>query len=541
MVFESSPTPSPSGSKNSKSSIHKEQGYGTTDIEVGVDTGYGEAKKQIGIVSAIFLIFNRMIGTGIFATPSSIFSYCGSVGLSLFMWVIGSVIAAAGLWVYLEWGSAIPKNGGEKNYLEFFYRKPRFLAISMYASYVFFLGWAASNSVVFGEYILYAAGVEVGRWNQRLIGFACVTFSFLVHATMLKVGLHLQNLLGLFKLVVIAIIIVSGWVALSGRLDIEKTHAFSNAFAGSETATAYGVVTSLYNIIWSFVGYSNANYALSEAKNPNRILKIAAPIALVSVAIMYLFCNISYFAVVPKEQFDSSGRILAGQYFGIVFGRRGEQALSVFVAISALGNVMSVIFSQGRIVQELAREGLLPFSRFLASNKPLNSPFAGLFEHWAVSVIIVFAPPPGDAYNFILNLISYPLSVVNTFVALALMLIYVQKYRGVGFLDWNPPIKAGLCVSTFFFLSSLYLIVAPFVPPSDPSQNQYKDLPYYLHAVVGIAVFFVGALYWLLWAKILPKLGGYTLDQVIVTDRYGHNRQQMIRRYPDGRELPSWL
>lgn len=40
-------------------------------------------RSQIGVVSAVFIIFNRMIGTGIFATPSTILSLSGSVGMSL--------------------------------------------------------------------------------------------------------------------------------------------------------------------------------------------------------------------------------------------------------------------------------------------------------------------------------------------------------------------------------------------------------------------------------------------------------------------------
>lgn len=55
------------------------------------------------------LIFNRVVGTGIFATPSTILQLSGSVGLSLFLWMIGTAIAMAGTAVYLEWGTAIPK------------------------------------------------------------------------------------------------------------------------------------------------------------------------------------------------------------------------------------------------------------------------------------------------------------------------------------------------------------------------------------------------------------------------------------------------
>jgi amino acid transporter len=126
------------------------------------------------------------------------------------------------------------------------------------------------------------------------------------------------------------------------------------------------VVTALYNVIWSYIGYSNANYALSETKNPIRTLKIAAPSAIIFVSIVYMLVNVScpsstasprhhldliqiaYFAAVPKAEIVSSGRILAASFFRNVFGHKAERALSVFVALSAFGNVLSVIFSQGR-------------------------------------------------------------------------------------------------------------------------------------------------------------------------------------------------
>lgn len=130
----------------------------------------------------------------------------------------------------------------------------------MYAAYAVLLGWAASNSVVFGEYILNAADVEVGRWNQRGIGLACITAAFLIHALAVKWGLRLQNLLGIVKLVIILFVIVAGWAALAGHMHIENPpHNFRNAFEGT-TGSGYGIVMALYNVIWSFIGYSNANY-----------------------------------------------------------------------------------------------------------------------------------------------------------------------------------------------------------------------------------------------------------------------------------------
>jgi amino acid transporter len=126
----------------------------------------------------------------------------------------------------------------------------------------------------------------------------------------------LQSLLGIFKVIIILIIVVAGWVALAGHVKLdEKPNNFTNAFEGT-TGSAYGVVTALYNMIWSYIGYSNANYALSETRNPVRTLKIAAPIAIGTISILYMFVNIAYFTAVPKAEILSARRLVAASLFG---------------------------------------------------------------------------------------------------------------------------------------------------------------------------------------------------------------------------------
>ncbi|KAK2741234.1 Aminopeptidase 2 mitochondrial [Myotisia sp. PD_48] len=491
----------------------------------GKEDDGGEKQRQIGIVSATFLIFNRIIGTGIFATPSVILALTGSVGMSLIVWILGMLIAMAGTAVYLEFGTAIPRNGGEKNYLEYVYRRPKFLATAIYASYAMFLGWAAGNSVVFGEYMLHAADVPVNRWNQRGIGLACITVAFLVHATEMKWGLRIQNALGILKLLVILVVVVCGVVALTGLTGVKASNNFSDAW-GSGTPSAYGIVTALYSVVWSYIGYSNANYSLSETRDPVRTLKIAAPVAVTLVGVLYLLANIAYFAVVPKKEILESGQILAASFFHNMFGPMAARAMSIFIALSAFGNVMAVLFSQGRIVQALGEEGVLPFSRFWASSRPFNSPAAGLLEHYILSAVVMLAPPPGDAYIFLLNMISYPLSIVNILVAAGLIHIYIRPSRYVG---WAPGIRATLPVTVFFLISNIYLTVAPFLPPQRPEDNVYAHLPYYVHCLAGLSVFVLGAVYWVVWAKLLPCMQLYELGERTLEEDGDMSRRVAVR------------
>ena len=61
----------------------------------------------------------------------------------------------------------------------------------------------------------------------------------------------------------------------------------------------------------SFNGYSSVNSVLSEVRNPVRTIKLAAPLAMICVAAVYFFINISYFAVVAKRDILESQRIVA--------------------------------------------------------------------------------------------------------------------------------------------------------------------------------------------------------------------------------------
>ncbi|ESK94189.1 high affinity methionine permease [Moniliophthora roreri MCA 2997] len=484
-----------------------------------------QENRRLGTLSAVMLIANRMIGTGIFATPASIVGSTGSIGLALILWLIGSIIAACGLAVYLEWATGLPRSGGEKNYLEYSFRKPLYLITCIYAIYAALLGWPSGNSVFTGEMLLNASNTEVDQWNQRGIGIAVVTFALLVHGVAPKFGIYLQNILGFFKIIVLLFVICTGFAALAGRVPGGSPHNFRNSFEGTKT-DANAFVQALYNVIWSYIGYSNAFYAMSEIRNPIPTVKRAAPLAIILVTILYMLTNVAYFAAVPKETILTSKRLLAAEFFGIMFGERANRAVSVLIALSAIGNVLAVLFSQGRINQELGREGVLPFSRFWASNKPFNSPFAGLGLQWFVTIIIIIGPPPGDAYNFLLNLISYPLNVFNTLISLGLVFIYLRRDK----YKWSPPVKASLPIILFFLIANIFLVVAPLVPPS-AGNEPYESIPYWLHVVVAFGVLALGAFYWLVWAVILPRAGGYRLlqEQEVSSDGLTRN---VFRRVP---------
>ncbi|THH09135.1 hypothetical protein EW146_g8776 [Bondarzewia mesenterica] len=360
----------------------------------------------------------RIIGTGIFSTPSSILGSVGSVGASLMLWVLGFVLSFCGLFIWLEYGTIFPRSGGEKVYLEAVYQKPKYLATVIFAMVAILLGFTASG-------ILVAAGHEAGRWTERGIALGVIFFVTLLHGLVPRYGVYLMDALSMFKIVILLFVVFTGWVVLSGRTHIEDPHAnFRNAFEGS-SHSSNDYATATFKVLYAYDGWSNVNYVLNDVKNPVRTLKIAGPLGLGVVTILYMLANVAYFAATIKAEILESGVTVAALFFKNVFGDKAEKALAVFVALrmSSPSYVASTLmavhpldryhqtFAASRVNQELAKEGVpLPFGNcFWASNWPTEkSPLPGLIIQLIASVIVIIAPPPSVAYPFILDVQGYP-------------------------------------------------------------------------------------------------------------------------------------
>lgn len=493
------------------------------------DSYYGDLDDgKIGTISAINLIIGKTIGVGVYSVPSSIFTGVGSVGMSILMWVLGAVISFCGLAVYLELGSAMPKSGGERVYLERIFRRPKMLATCMFGAYVVLLGFSTPNCIILGEYIMYALGIDVNRWNVRCVAVGVITFLCLVHAQYPRLGLRIINVLGVSKMLILVVVIAAGIAGMvqgvgrpssstGQRMDFPRAvdedandimaisstaqRNFTNIWAGSSTQP-YDYATALLKVLYCFRGYSTCNQVLSSVRHPVRTLQVAAPIALGLVSASYIIANIAYFLAVEKDDFRASGVVIAGHFFKNIFGVTfGERILPCFVVVSAFGNVAATSFAQARVNQELGKDGLLPFARFWKGEMDSKPPTRGLLLHWLISVLVIVVPPPGSIYNFLVDVGGYPISVIS--VAIALGLLYLQSVPSE---KWVSPFHARKVYTIVFAVSNMFLLVFPWVKPRSGLGDSGR-FPYYAYPATALGVLAGGALYWVWWMRFGIGIG----------------------------------
>jgi len=434
----------------------------------------------------------------------------------MMLWAFGFILSFCGLFIWLEFGTMFPRSGGEKVYLEAVYKRPKALATFVFAANAILLGFTASGCIVFASNILVSAGVEATRWSERGIALGVIGFVTLIHGLTPRLGLWLMNALSVFKIFILLFVIVTGWVVLGGGTRVQNPHHnFHNAFAGS-SHSSNDYATAMFKVLNAYAGWQNLNYVLNEVRNPVRTLKIAGPLGLGICAVLYMFANISYFAAATKQEIEGTGVTVASLFFKNVFGTEAQRALTVFVALSALGNVLTVTFAQSRVNQELAKEGIpLPFGNKLwASTWPTGkSPLPGLIIHFIPSFIVIVAPPPAVAYPFILDVEGYPGQIINLFVVIGLFYLRWTKPNAV------RPFKVWWPFAAFFLAAAVFLLVVPFLRPSN-RVGDTPPLPYYLYCLVGIGVMAFGVLYWAVWRVVLPKLFGYEVvpEKVVLED-----------------------
>jgi phosphatidylinositol 4-kinase len=136
---------------------------------------------------------------------------------------------------------------------------------------------STGGSISFSSYLLLAMSETApdgtrssqdGSWLNRGIAVVAVSAVCLIHAFAPRFGVWLSNGLGAFKLILLALVVFTGFAALAGR-SVEPSPGNFSSFDGpgsaspgkeDSTGTAAGYALALLQVLYSYSGWENANY-----------------------------------------------------------------------------------------------------------------------------------------------------------------------------------------------------------------------------------------------------------------------------------------
>ncbi|KAL2863164.1 amino acid permease-domain-containing protein [Aspergillus lucknowensis] len=512
-----------------------------------VDNAFSLADNQrIGPFTIMALALNRTIGTGIFLTPARILQGTGSVGAALLLWAFGGAYGASGLACWLQFGLSIPcytipgrgkknvpRSGGEKNYLEFLFPRPRFLATCMYGVPFILLANLSGNAIAFGIQVMRAAGHEDPS-QGAVVGLAIGVLTLCISLNIFsrRGGLLVNNFFAVIKVLTLITIIVLGFVKAGGGLRSTGNPTASKNFdpdtsfsAGRRDLASY--VHSMFYVSYSYWGFEQPFYVLSEVKSPRKTFPRYTPIAMAITIGLYMLVNIAYLCVVSKQAVLQSDMDLATLFFENIFGNneRAKSAMAAVIAISAFGNLLVQTFTAARVKQEIAKEGILPFAKFFAPGRITpweylkrnlageprpeandidshleKTPMGALCLQFLSSIFLVAVTSmlkPTTAYNLLVSLFSYVIVGVSGFFVsgglLFLNLTGAYQWREIS--NYKP--RLGTFSALLYFLTNGFLLFAAFARPDrgSPFSREKAGTPWYLVPTIGLS----GPLWGLLW------------------------------------------
>ncbi|CAI2017631.1 hypothetical protein SEUBUCD646_0H00240 [Saccharomyces eubayanus] len=461
--------------------------------------------RHLGVFSTVILFVSRIMGSGIFAVPSVILLNTGGNKLIYFaIWIFSAMIAFAGLYLFLEFGSWIPKSGGRKNFLEHSFKKPRLLISVVFSCYSILTGYALTGSIVFGKYVLSAFGVTDDSWS-KYVSISFIVLAVLIHGVSVRHGVFIQNALGGLKLLMIVLMCFAGLYTLifykatdqvAWELPITRTEQDSLLSVSS-------IATAFISAFFCFSGWDTVHTVTSEIKNPVKTLKVSGPLSLVICFVCYTMMNVAYLKVLTYEEIVNAGPLVGSVLFTKLFGPEiGGKFISFSIAISAASNILVVIYSVSRVNQEIFKEGYLPFSIHMSKNWPFDAPLPSISLCGFITIAwILILPKEGESFNYLVSMDGYG----NQFFLLLV---------GVGLFVWRskhkhetPQIRAPTFGVLAIVALSLYMLVAPFL--ADASLNRVGFLPPY--QIMSLLVIFACFLFWFIKFFVLPKLYHYKL------------------------------
>lgn len=215
---------------------------------------------KLNAKTASTLVIANMIGTGVFTSLGfQLLSTTNATSVAL-IWLVGGITALCGALVYSELGAAMPRSGGEYNFLSSTYH-PSLGFLSGWVSLV--VGFAAPVALACMALSSYVCRIFPSI-PPTALAVTVLTVVTLVHLHSVHMGARVQNVLTVAKIAIIIVFIISGLVCPA---DGAANFGPGNGFEADDVFSA-GFAVSLIWVYYAYSGWNAAAYIVGDIKDP---------------------------------------------------------------------------------------------------------------------------------------------------------------------------------------------------------------------------------------------------------------------------------
>lgn len=363
------------------------------------------------IASAV--IIANMIGTGVFTSLGYQLVDIKSGFVLIMLWVVGGVTALCGALTYAELGAALPRSGGEYNFLSRIFH-PGIGFISGWVSAT--IGFAAPVSlaaITFGSYLSAAIPALAPKW----LAVGLIVVVTLAHTGRRKRSSNFQSVFTAVKITLIVSFCILCAVMVG---EPQPVNFLPSAGDGSLMLSGAFAVSLIY-VNYAYTGWNSVTYLINEVDDAQRNLPRILITSTLTVMVLYVALNLTFLYVAPMDALEGKVEVgyIAAQH---VFGAAGASAISFVLSLLLISTVSAMTIAGPRVLQVIGEDFAL-FGRLARKNED-GIPSLAIYVQSGLALIFVLV----SSFQSILLFSSFVLSLNTMFAVI-----------GIFVLRWKQP------------------------------------------------------------------------------------------------------
>jgi APA family basic amino acid/polyamine antiporter len=379
------------------------------------------SKQAVSTWPAAALVVSNMIGIGVFTSLGfQINGFSNEITTGVFplimLWVVGGALALCGALCYAELATALPRSGGEYNFLSRIYHPMVGFCTGLCSATIGFAAPIAVSAQVFGQYLCRAfpsIAHLVPNNTEHAAAFLLVIFVTLAHLRSLRfTGTFQAAATGMTVLLIISFV-VFGFSTTPAQPITFAPHASDWSLLIS---SAFG--SSLIWVMYSYSGWNAAAYIVEEVRDPAKALPRALILGTAFVIALYVAVNAVFLYTTPMSLLN--GKLEVAHIAGAqIFGPSGARITSALICVGLVANVSGMMWVGSRVSEAIG--ATYPVLGILGRTTSTRVPYVALLYQFAIVFVLLFFKPD--------NIVNYVGSVLLFWSLLAVLGVIVLRFR----------------------------------------------------------------------------------------------------------------
>lgn len=434
----------------------------------GTDKAASFAGKVTAFTATAIAVAD-MVGVGVFTSLGFQVRDIHSAFSLLALWVIGGGVALCGALCYGELAAALPRSGGEYNFLSRIYHPSvGFMAGWLSATF----GFAAPIALAAMAFGAYFQGVFPDGPSQLVLALAVSWLVTLIHLTGLKQGSTFQNISTVLK-----VLLIVGFVLAIFIHAEPQPVSFAPGTIDITNLSGAPFAISLVFVMYAYSGWNASSYIAGEIMDPQRNVPRSLFFAALIVAILYVGLNAAFIYSTPTDRI--SGEIEVALIVGKhVFGDTGGRMVGGLICFGLISAISAMVWIGPRVTQAMGEdlEIMSIFSRTSAGGVPT----AAMVLQLAIVTILIFT----QSFESVLEFIQFSLTLSSFLAVLGVIVLrYTQPQLYRPYRAWGYP-----------FTPILFLLISGFMLIYLMIERPLQSLAGIGLLLAGLALYRVGTL-----------------------------------------------